>query len=996
MGVAPFVKIGSSVIFDPGKYTNPNQIDLESRSYLAGARISSNSWGSNSDAYTVDSQNYDKVVRDAQSATSANPLAGNQEMVVVFAAGNNGSGANTVGSPSTAKNVITAGASENVQAFGGPDGCGIADTGADNANDIISFSSRGPTSDGRKKPDLTAPGTHVSGGVWQNTLVNPVSGNGVANPAFDASGVCAGVGAPPGGNFFPSGQQWYTASSGTSHSTPAIAGASALIRQFFITNLGGPPSPAMTKATLMNSARYMTGVGANDNLYSNSQGMGEVNLDGFFGLFTASHVFRDQVPADKFTASGQQRLYVGNISDSTKPFRVTLAYTDAPGPTSGSAFVNNLDLEVIAGGNTYKGNVFTGANSATGGVADTRNNVESVFVPAGVTGTFIVKVKGTNIAGDGVPGDADMLDQDFAIVIFNGVEAPVAVVSSSSKAITAESCAPSNNAVDPSETVTVNLGLANMGTANTTNLVATLQATGGVTSPSGPQNYGALTTGDPEVVRAFTFTVSATCGQVVTATLQLQDGATDLGTATYTFQVGILGAAQPAVSYSTGNIATSIPDVSSVDIPIVIAPTGAVADINVKVRLNHTFDGDVVVDLIAPDGTTVNLVNNRGGAGDNYGTGVNDCSGTPTIFDDAAATSIATGVAPFAGTFKPEGSLATMNGHSLSGTWIFRVTDTAALDTGTVGCVTLDISKQANICCGVAGTPVIASGGPAVITAESVSPANNAPDPGETLTVNLPVINVGDGNTVNLVGTLQTSGGVTPSSGLQTYGVVVAAGPAVSRPFTFVAGGTCGNNITLSLQLQDGALNLGTMTYTMTLGTPGAPVVQTFSNTTSIVIPNGAPTTTSGPASPYPSNITVSGFTGAVTKVTVTFTTMNHTFPDDADLLLVGPTGRKLIVMSDVGGTNDWVNATITLDDAAAATMGDSTNNPSGTYKPTNVGTGDTFVAPAPAGPYLTPAPAGTDTLTSAFAGQDPNGSGASTWWTTRVATWATSTADGR
>jgi hypothetical protein len=85
--------------------------------------------------------------------------------VIVFAAGNDGSGANTVGLPGTAKNVITVGASENVQAFGGADGCGVGDNGADNANDIIGFSSRGPTADGRKKPDIVAPGTHVSGGV---------------------------------------------------------------------------------------------------------------------------------------------------------------------------------------------------------------------------------------------------------------------------------------------------------------------------------------------------------------------------------------------------------------------------------------------------------------------------------------------------------------------------------------------------------------------------------------------------------------------------------------------------------------------------------------------------------------------------------------------------------------------------------------------------------------------------------------------------------------
>jgi subtilisin-like proprotein convertase family protein len=91
--------------------------------------------------------------------------------------------------------------------------------------------------------------------------------------------------------------------------------------------------------------------------------------------------------------------------------------------------------------------------------------------------------------------------------------------------------------------------------------------------------------------------------------------------------------------------------VASVDIPISVSDLGAVADVNVKVRLNHTFDGDLELRLIAPDGTVVMLSDNRGSSGDNFGTGANDCSGTPTVFDDSASTAIATGTAPFAGSF---------------------------------------------------------------------------------------------------------------------------------------------------------------------------------------------------------------------------------------------------------------------------------------------------------------------------------------------------------
>ncbi len=231
---------------------------------------------------------------------------------------------------------------------------------------------------------------------------------------FDGSGVCGGL---AGDIYFPSNQTLYTASSGTSHSTPAVAGGCALVRQNFIDQGSNAPSPAMTKACLMNSARYLTGSGANDTLWSNSQGMGGMNLgmafDGTPGLW------RDQLAADKFTASGQSRTITGAVSDPSKPFRVTIAWTDAPGSTTGNAWNNNLDLVVTIGGQTYLGNVFSNATSVTGGSADVRNNVESVFLPAGTSGDFVVTVAAININSDGVPHDSDPLDQDFALVIYN-------------------------------------------------------------------------------------------------------------------------------------------------------------------------------------------------------------------------------------------------------------------------------------------------------------------------------------------------------------------------------------------------------------------------------------------------------------------------------------------------------------------------------------------------------------------------------------------------
>ena len=88
-----------------------------------------------------------------------------------------------------------------------------------------------------------------------------------------------------------------------------------------------------------------------------------------------------------------------------------------------------------------------------------------------------IKVTATNIAGDGVPGNGQPLDQDYALIVYN---VGAIAMNSGGIPVAAESCPPGNGAVDPGETVTVNFGLANGGSASTTNLVATLQESGGV------------------------------------------------------------------------------------------------------------------------------------------------------------------------------------------------------------------------------------------------------------------------------------------------------------------------------------------------------------------------------------------------------------------------------------------------------------------------------------------------------------------------------------
>jgi uncharacterized repeat protein (TIGR01451 family) len=106
--------------------------------------------------------------------------------------------------------------------------------------------------------------------------------------------------------------------------------------------------------------------------------------------------------------------------------------------------------------------------------------------------------------------------------------------------LAAESCLPTNGAIDPGETVTLILTLTNTSPIGTTNLVATLQAGSAVLLPSGPQTYGALAQGQAAVSQPFTFTASGTCGEMISVGWQLQDGAANLGLVSFNFNLGDL------------------------------------------------------------------------------------------------------------------------------------------------------------------------------------------------------------------------------------------------------------------------------------------------------------------------------------------------------------------------------------------------------------------------------------------------------------------------
>ncbi len=469
---------------------------LVASAYFNGARIQNNSWsdalntdGSNGGEYTPDSYTYDTLVRDALAVGDSNnvtvpgPSPLNQEFIVVFAANNllgDGGAGGTVGgfgdirltAPSTAKNVITVGSSDSVRL----DGSGCApDYQETNSLVLPPFTAFGPTLDGRFKPEIVAPGTTIVGASSELALYNdPVLGiDHLVNEDSDGNlGDNTIVASQSQTNLYtcppfidstlvnstPAGIGLYECDSGSSFAAPAVSGGIQLLWWYFqnrLTNeLGNAllqPSPAMAKAYICNAARYLPitnpQYGTMDTLPSNAQGMGELDLLRMFD--GVGRAIRDESspraidsplittnPAPQqtyFSQSGQSYELSGLITNSYQPFRVTLAWTDAPG----SALVNDLDLEVTIGGATYNGNNFFENVSVTNNHIDTINNMQSVFLnPTNMLNGILavsngapwkVVVRAVNIAGNGVPnvgeptppGGSNTLNQDFALVVYN-------------------------------------------------------------------------------------------------------------------------------------------------------------------------------------------------------------------------------------------------------------------------------------------------------------------------------------------------------------------------------------------------------------------------------------------------------------------------------------------------------------------------------------------------------------------------------------------------
>jgi serine protease AprX len=365
--------------------------DLFSKAYGDGARIHSNSWGS--------PQNFGAYDSFAQQADEY--LAANQDMLVLFAAGNSGVDAdkdgrvdiNSIGSPGTAKNVLTVGASKNYVLKGGyqmklsetklKDSWPVEPLASsklsESAAGLAAFSSRGPTQDGRIKPEIVSPGTNILSNRTR------VPGAELLWGAYNDD---------------------YVWSGGTSMATPLTAGAATVVRQYLVDDRKiAKPSGALVKAVLMHTAFDLfpgqfgaLGKDKGQELLSgrpnNDEGYGRVDLDKATNLGKA--IIVDEHAG---LATGDMHKYPLQVSGGGK-LTATLVYTDAAASVGAAkALVNDLDLVVVdpAGHETTLG--------------DHTNNTEMIEMQA-QGGNYEIRVKGTNVPQGPVGGR-----QPYALVI---------------------------------------------------------------------------------------------------------------------------------------------------------------------------------------------------------------------------------------------------------------------------------------------------------------------------------------------------------------------------------------------------------------------------------------------------------------------------------------------------------------------------------------------------------------------------------------------------
>jgi hypothetical protein len=387
-GTAPKAKLVLQSVLDSGGGLGGIPPDLHAlfeKPYTTDkARVHTNSWSNimGDGEYNSECHDLDDFVWN------------HRDLVICFAAGNEGidSDANgvveptSIKPPSTSKNCVTIGATENNRptqtlTYGAawktdfPAPPIFDDRVANNPEGLVAFSSRGPTLDQRIKPDVVAPGTFI-----------------LSTKSRDASGDGWGASADP--LFFFEG--------GTSMATPLVAGCAAVLREYAIGQHAiAKPSAALIKALLVNGAHNIGGqytpseAGAIPNF---NEGFGRVDVAAITGPRPAGTVLVLQDEATTLDTGEEESLTL-TVPAGTTQLKVTLVWTDRPG----EGLQNDLDLIVRSAGGVER----HGNQAATSTAFDRTNNVEQVVWAQPPAGTFTITVRAFRAA---------QFAQSFAVV----------------------------------------------------------------------------------------------------------------------------------------------------------------------------------------------------------------------------------------------------------------------------------------------------------------------------------------------------------------------------------------------------------------------------------------------------------------------------------------------------------------------------------------------------------------------------------------------------
>jgi hypothetical protein len=464
-GMAPDAKLVMQSISGPdGSLTGVPEDPgvLYQAAYDAGARVHSDSYGSDAAG-----------VYDTQAFLLDRWMATHPDMLFAFAAGNAGTDADangiidfgSIGSPATAKDLLAVGASEDQRGASFASGdAGEALTGipsgqplystyavfyvppagppiendvmSNNREGMVAFSSRGPTVDGRIKPEITAIGTHVL-----STRSSMIPDADIEQHYWSRASNGTSSGNTFVSDYPASADPYYAFDGGTSMATPLTAGSATTVRQYLRTARKiVSPSSGLMRAAMTIGAHELAG--QYDPLHpdvtarpDNNEGWGRVDVKGTIDPAgpTKSAFYDDPVGL----RIGGKARYTFQVTNTTVPLRVQLGWTDVAGNvTVAKSLVNDLDLVVTApNGTVFRGNMF--GPRASGETPSTPNPVngnhvdtlEGVDVPASAVqaGTWTVDVVGFNVPSapqkyglavrgglNGVPAGAVHLDAGAA------------------------------------------------------------------------------------------------------------------------------------------------------------------------------------------------------------------------------------------------------------------------------------------------------------------------------------------------------------------------------------------------------------------------------------------------------------------------------------------------------------------------------------------------------------------------------------------------------